>query len=215
MARSQLLLDGRSQWEFDHDLPVLWPWLFDAATITEARRLHSTVFDAGNRFAERRAKASRLPVFRDLLAPFSEVTADRLPRLLDAHPDAVLSLDLAPVESQRPYRHEAASGAWQRFEAACLAANDAAARATWEEAILSPLVIHGQPQRDALALAARAETMGLGRQGQDRATALVLLLFGQPVSRQAKALNHQWAEAALTNPAVAFKQRKPWWRFGG
>jgi len=213
----RLRVEGETHWEFAHDLPVLWPWLFDPEAITESRRLHATVFDAAERFAARREIVGGLPPFDTLLAPFAGLTPDRFPRALGHDPDAVLMLELAALESGRPYQHERASARWMEFESACRLRRREDALTLWETAVLSPLVIHGGLQRDALALAARAEAMGLGRGAHDRATALVWLLFGRPVSRAAKAQTFEWIEAMAAHPPVAFIPKRAWWKrlFGG
>jgi len=211
MPLLQLKLDGQPAWEFDYHLPALWPWLFDAGAITESRRLHSTVYDAAVRFQEAAARLQTTPDFQALAAIFREdLRPDRFARALDAPPDALLSLDLRSLEEQRPYQHEKASEHWEHFFTACARGDEATAREEWQQAALNPLAVHGGTQRDALALAARAEELGLDR--QDRAQALVWLLFGQPVSRPARALNHVWAERAAELPAAHYVPKRPWWR---
>ncbi len=209
MSTIRILANGQPAWEFQHHLPVLWPWLFDPAGITESRRLHATVFDAGARFADLAAIASNDAYIAEWLAPFEELRADGLPNHLDLPPDAVLRLDLAPLEHARPYRHEAAAEHWESFFAACPTGRQTAALAAWESAALNPLVPTGGTQQDALMLLARADEMALAP--DDRAAAMVRLLFGHPASRAARALEFRWIERARRHPAALYSPRRPWW----
>lgn len=211
MPINRLAIDGVAHWELDHDLPVLWPWLFDPAAITESRRLHATVHEAAGRFTDRRLRVSKLGETIAFIHAFADLTPDRFPRAMDARPDTVVMLDLGPLEAQRPYDHASKSSQWMAFERACEQNDKYAALSAWEEASMSPLRLHGSVQRDALGLAARAEAFGLPRTGSGRAQALVWLLFGKPITRPAKALNHQWVEQIALWKAVGFVPRKPWW----
>ncbi|CAN5239287.1 hypothetical protein BH09SUM1_BH09SUM1_25710 [soil metagenome] len=203
MALLQLKLGGATAWEFDHDLPVLWPWLFDAKAITESRRLHNTVFDAAERFHSHGGKLAGHEYFSSITAIFDDIRPDQFPRDLNAPPDEILSLDLSELEAQRPYSHEANAAAWDAFFAA-------PSLEKWNEAKLNALTLRGGVQRDALALAARAEELFHDR--SERAKALVHLLFGRPVSRPARALTHNWIERAERFPAAMFTPKIPIWR---
>jgi len=215
MARMELRLDGEAAWELDYHLPVLWPWLFDLGAITESRRLFSTVFDAAARFEERVALLTASAYFSAIAGVVAEeLHPDQFPRALGVQPDAILSLDLREFENQRPYKYEAAALLWQEFFTAVQARDEGTARELWVKASLSPLVLSGGKQRDALMFAARAEELGLDR--RDRAQALVWLLFGQPASRAARSLEHRWTARAGELPAAHYSPKKRWWkRLGG
>jgi hypothetical protein len=190
----------------DHHLPILWPWLFERSAITESRRLHATAFQAGESFLRRREAAERLPLLAELVQPFEEIRPDQFPRALSQHPDALVRYDAAELEAQRPFRVEQHFARWESLLSG--GAEDLVIH--WEATVLSPLSLYRAPDRMALALAARAEEFGLDR--RERATALIWLLFGQPVSREAKALHHAWVERAAEHPGVSWRKPAGWWR---
>lgn len=212
LTRREFTLDlaDKPVWGWDHDLPVLWPWLFEAHRITESRRLHNTVLDAGALFSARLARCRDTGPWGAMAAALDGITPDRFFRELDVPPDTVLRLDLAPLEARRPYRHEEASARWEEFWTASEAGNRPAASAAWEAATLNPLRPSGRVQRDAEALARLALQCGFPR--RERARALVYLLFGEPLSRPAKALTFKWVEEAEQLPAVAYRETIAWWR---
>ncbi|MCC5877621.1 MAG: hypothetical protein JJU11_15480 [Candidatus Sumerlaeia bacterium] len=202
-----LKVAGSDAWQFHHDLPVFWPWLFDGTTITESRRLHTTVFDAADRFAARMEQLGRLPYFSPISRAFEEIRPDQFPRALGVNPDTLITLDLGEVERRRPYDHEAATAYWAVFFQQCDRGELGGALAAWEKATLSPLRFAGGQQHDARALAAAAVEMRLTTSSQDRARVLAQLLFGVPHSRPAKALTHQWSERLSDFPPVHFTEK--------
>lgn len=210
MAEIHLKIDEIPAWRFEHWMPVLWPWLFDGRSITEARRLHSTVFDAAVRFDERRRLTAGSPSLGPYLALFERIRPDAFAQALGTRPDAVISLDLFPLESSRPYNHVRSTAGWERFFSACRSGEDASAVLAWEDASLTRLHLDGRRMHDARLLAGLAEGFGLER--TDRAQPLVWLLFGLPVSRPAHALTHEWLEAAASLPSVAPIPRVPFWQ---
>ena len=210
MATGELRIEGKVHWEMNHFLPVFWPWLFDPHALTESRRLHTTLLEAGDRFEQHRRRLAPLPYFQALADLFDDLRVDRFPRAIGEQPDAVLSLDLAELEGQRPYRHEVATERWGSFFEAVDRADQKAAVERWNEAILNPLHLYGGQQNDARGLAARALELGLSR--ESRAAALAIYLFGHPVSRAAKAMHHGVVERAQELPAVAFVAKPSLWK---
>lgn len=207
---NQLKIDGETAWKLDHDLPALWHWLFDPATITESRRLFTTTHDAASRFQLCAERVSRSEYFAPYITLLEEIRPDAFPRALNARPDSIVSLDLAELEKQRPYRHERAAAEWEKFFHACEQNNNPAARTLWDAAVLSPLTFPGGRQRDARAFAMRAEEFHLPR--DERAKALLWLLFGMPESRPAAALTFEWTARARELPAVGQQPKRKWWR---
>ena len=201
---------GKPAWAWQHDLPVLWPWLFDAAALTEARRLHTTALDAGALFREHATRCGGLPPWNGLLNVMDRISADTFFRELDVPPDTLLRLDLAPLEARRPYRFEQAAEQWRFFRSACEHRDAATAAEAWRKATLNPLRLSGNPRTDAVALSKLAERHGYSR--HDRARIVVHLLFGRPVSRAATALTHRWIERAEQLPAAAYREKIAWWR---
>lgn len=212
MSTVELTVDGEVAWRFDHWMPVLWPWSFSADGITESRRLHTTLFEAGERFEVCRAGVAGDPYLAALVGVFVGLDATSLPRALGARPDAVLRLDIALFEQSRPYRFEERAARWQAFFAAAGSSppDTAAALRQWERASLNPLRLFAEQQQDARSLAAQAQELGLDR--EQRGEALVRCLFGHPVSRPARALHHVWCHNAGGLPAIAHRARRPWWR---
>lgn len=210
MPLSRIVINGEPSWELHHHLPVVWPWFFDAARITEARRLHDTVFEASSRFSEYALLLKRIPHLHAVISIFEEIRPDAFFRALGENPDAVMSLDLSELEKRRPYDHERNSRAWEDFFSACDRGDAEGALRYWQEGALSPLTLTGSKSRDAMALAARAEEFRLGP--EERARALVWLLMGRPVSRPAQALTFQWIERASVLPIAAVRIKSPWWR---
>lgn len=203
----RLLVENDSAWELDHDVPVLWPWFFEAGAITESRRLHTTLFDGAARFQERLLLAGQLEYFRALPEVFEEIRPDLFPRAMGAPPDAVLSLDLSQLEARRPYRHEEKARRWREFFAACREGDQKAALPALEQATLSSLRLTGHLQRDAIHLAARAREQRRETTANGRQSALIELLMGSPASRPARALHHGWVERAGSFPPARFTER--------
>jgi hypothetical protein len=147
MATILLQVEGETAWELNHCLPVLWPWFFEPASITESRRLHSTVFEAADRFHRQVARTAGVAWAGEIAGLFEEVRAEQFFRSLGCSPDAILSMDLAELERARPYNHERASEAWERFFAVCAEGDGKGAGEAWEFAVLSPLVLTGSASR--------------------------------------------------------------------
>lgn len=202
-----LQVAGSDAWRCHHDLPVFWPWLFDGATITESRRLHSTVFDAADRFATRLERMARLEYLSPIARAFEEIRPDHFSRALDVKPDTLISLDLGEVERRRPYNHDTATASWEAFFHACDRGDLKGAITAWDRASLSPLRFTGGRQHDARALAALAVNMQRTTTSQDRALVLTHLLFGEPHSRAAKALTHQWSGRLSDFSPVHFTEK--------
>ena len=209
MAGLELRVEGKVAWTLDYYLPALWSWLFDARSITESRRLHTTAFDAAARFQECRERLRPLPYFHEIASVFERLTPEYFPRDLGVPPDAVMSLDLEDFENRRPYVHERGTERWEQFFAAVNRGDQPRALELWEAATLNPLAFYGSQQSDARALAARALELGIGR--EERARALVTFLFGKPANRRAEALTHRWLEEAGKLPAVAWREKRRWW----
>lgn len=204
-AELQLRVDGTAAWTAGHHMPLLWPWLFDWSRLTESRRVYTTAFDGADLFARRAAVVAPLAPWGSVAAALAAtIRPDQFPRQLGVAPDAILSLDLAEFEARRPYRAEAAAAAWEEFFAVAVAGRRAAATAALERAALNPLQLTGRRQVDALHLAARATELGLETNSAGRAEALARLLFGQPMTRPARALSVGWAAALATVEGVAF-----------
>ena len=194
MAILQLQIDGKTAWQMNHDLPILWPWLFDFGGITESRRLHATALDGADLLHRRLAQLAQLEYFAPITRAFEESRPDLLPRSLDCRPDAIISLDLSRLEAQRPYSHERSSNAWNQFFRCCDQRKLPEALDAFDQATQTPLRFTGGRQRDALMLAARAREAGLATTRHGRSRALCHLLFGIPVSRPAKSLCLAWEE---------------------
>lgn len=203
----RLLVEGEPAWESDHDVPVLWPWFFSFAAITESRRLHTTLFDGSGRFQERLALAGRIAYLEALPGIFEEIRPDHFPRAMDAPPDAVVSFDLSALETRRPYSHGEKSRAWDGFFIHCAERDTRAALDALGLATLTSLRLTGNQQRDAIDLAARASEHGLETTPAGRGTALIHLLMGRPASRPARALTHEWIQRAGTFPPARFTSR--------
>lgn len=210
LALCQLQINDEPAWELDHWVPVLWPWLFDAARITESRRLHATAHESASRFQERADAARTVPFLAPIMEIFEEITPQDFFRELRANPDAVLSWDLSLIEERRPFRIEEAAAHWQKFDAALADKNHDKAISLFAHAQLNPLALRGVQQLDAHELGAHALNLELSR--EQRAEALTWLLFGKPVSRPAKTLTARWLVRAEGVPAVKLKRLKPWWR---
>lgn len=211
MPVNELRIQGKVAWRMDHHLPALWLWLFDWNAITESRRLHATAFDAAEHFQGRAARVAADPELAALVAPFAEeLRPDRFPRELGIPPDGIISLDLAPLEAQRPFRLEAAAERWEACFAAAEHAKPARALRQFEQASGGPLHFTGARPNDARMLSARALELGLER--EERARALLWMLFGQPVTPAARALTFAWTERAQTHPAVGYEVPATWWR---
>lgn len=206
----EITINANPVWRYRHFLPVVWPWFFDAARITESHRLHDTLFEAGVRFVARRDAMAKCAYFARLAEVLGAIEADSFARTLNESPDGIITLDLGEFARQRPYNHDAVSAGWDKFFAACERNNTPAAIAAWESAVLNPLVWFGGTQRDALALAARASELELPP--EKRALALVRLLIGEPITRPAIALHYRMIEAASAHPAIAFRAATPLWR---
>lgn len=210
MAEFTLFVDGQPAWEFDHHLPVFWPWLFEPSSITESRRLHNTLLDAGDRFRQLRSRIAKSSRYEPVAALFHELSPDGFAKALGQPPDSVLMLEVGRIEERRPFSFAKSCGEWEAFFKACEGGQENEADRHWEEAALSPLRFRGNNQLDAVAIVAHAEALGLER--DERGRALIWLLFGRPVSRAAKALNHTWIERAEELDFIRFRPRIRWWQ---
>ena len=204
MATLQLKVNDDVAWQWDYQLPVLWPWLFDGERITESRRLFTTAFDGADRFASTVSTVEPSPRLHEMLSLFSEITPQDFPRYLDRDPHAILSLDLSSLEEQSRFRWDELRKAWTDFVEHARVGKEQQALEAFRRASYSSLELRLSPQMGGLELAARAREVGL--EGQARAEALIRFLFGEPVSRPAKALHHQWVARAESLKFVAARK---------
>ncbi len=210
MARVKITIEGSLAWEFYHQLPCLWLWMFDWKCITESRRLHSTVYESAAQFEDLLGRVRKAPAVYQYLEIFEEIRPDIFPRELDTNPDAIMALDLAELEAERPFKYETAVAHWREFFRACDHGDEEAALICWEKAVLSPFVPSGGKQRDALLIKSIGKDLRLP--DNERAKTLVWCLYGEPVSRPAKALASKWVNRAERLPAVGFQPSLPWWK---
>ncbi len=174
--------------------------------------MHISVFEAADRFQSRAKLGQSVPFLKPILSMFEEIRPESFFRELGTNPDAVLSWDMALFEERRPFRIESAASHWKKFDDAVSRRQHEQAISLFADAPLNPLALRGVRQLDAHELGAHALNLELKR--EERGRALVQLLFGMPVSREAKTLTAGWVEMAEGIPAVKLRKRVAWWRRG-